>query len=315
MKLGLLLALLLCLTGCGSGLPQPRELGEIALMHTMTVDVGEQGEFVVTESSEGEPPRTYSVARSTLSAACRAVRTQGEGAVFLGHVEHLLLGEGLCETGGVIPALGYFARDEELGLGTQVWLTAGGEAAALPPSGSAGLKRTAAEVLGDLMEDGCAAVPTAEGGYAILSREGLRGLLSEPEARGLELLWGEPSEELMELGDGAAAVDRAVLTCIPVAEKGKIVGLELDVRLTAHLKEGEQDLHIYKERAAVQGERWVRAAVARAQREGLDFLRLCRRAGAARPELWKLIDGQRAEGFPDWEVWVKCTVTMTDRRR
>ena len=40
MRYGLILLMLLCLAGCGRGLPQPREMGDIALMRTMAVDAG-----------------------------------------------------------------------------------------------------------------------------------------------------------------------------------------------------------------------------------------------------------------------------------
>ena len=318
MRQGLILLLLLCLTGCGRGLPQPREMGEIALMRTMAVDAGENGGIRVTVSSGEEEGQTCSAQRATVAGACQAVRAQGENAVFLGHVERLLLGEGLCAAGGVIPTLQYFSRDEELGLGAQVWLVRGEAQQEAAFAGTSGLKRTAGEVLGDLVEDGCTFVPVVGGGYGVLSAGGLQGVLTGEEALGLELLQGHALEELVELENGAVEVDSATLTCIPVAQGARIVGLELDLRLTTHLEEAqsvELDPYYYKEAVAAQAEQWVKAAVERAQREGLDFPGLCRRAGASRPELWKEIRSQREAQFSDWTISVRCTATITDRRR
>lgn len=318
MKHCLIFVMLLFLTGCGKGLPQPREMGDIALMRTMAVDAGENGGVKVTVSSGEAEPETFSAQRTTVAGACQAVRTQEKGEVFLGHVEQLVLGEGLSVAGGVIPTLKYFSRDEELGLGTRVWLVKGEAAQEVSFPGTAGLKRTAGELLTDLLEDGSGFLPVVGGGYGILREDGLRGWITGGEALGLELLQGHALDDLVELEDGAVKVDSITLTCIPEIEEGQVVGLELDLRLMAHLEESSQEppnLKGVEEQTEVCIKGWVMEAVNRAQRENLDFMGLCRRAGSSRPESWKLLREQVSKGFSTWDVSVNCTVTVTDRRR
>lgn len=318
MRQGLILVMLLLMTGCGRGLPQPREMSNIALMRTMAVDAGEESGIKVTVSSEEEEPLTLTAQRDTVSGACQAVRTHGENAVFLGHVERLLLGERLSGAGGVVPTLKYFSRDEELGLGTEVWLVRGEAAEKVSFPGAAGLKRTAGEVLTDLMEDGCSFLPVAGGGYGILDRETLRGWITGDAALGLELLQGHPIDDLMELSNGAVELDSVTLTCTPAVEERQVVGLDLDLRLMAHLEESAQeppDLTGIKEEIAAQAEQWIADAVKRSQMENLDYMGLCRMAGASRPEYWKLLRSQGSKEFSEWSVSIKCTVTMTDQRR
>lgn len=318
MRYGLILLMLLCLAGCGRGLPQPREMGDIALMRTMAVDAGEEDRIKVTVSSGEEEPLLLSAQRGTMAAACQGVRIHSENAVFLGHVEKLLLGEELSAAGGVIPALKYVSRDEELGLGTEVWLVKGKAAEEISVPGTTGLKRTAGEVLTDLMEDGCSFLPVVGGGYGILDGGRIRGWITGNAALGLELLQERPTSDLIELGNGVVELDSATLTCVAVVEGNKVAGLELDLRLMAHLEESSQeppDLAGMENEAAAQAEQWITDAVKQAQTENLDYLGLCRRAGASGPEHWKLLHTQAPEDFADWRVWIKCTATITDQRR
>lgn len=204
--IGLVLVLgLLPLSGCGYGLPQNREMDNIALMRTMGVDPGEQaGQVWVTVSSdrrargvqgEEEPPLLLSAQRETVAGACQAVQGQSGSDVFFGHLDQLVLGEELARNGGVQELLEHFSRDPELGLGTRVWLVRGDTARAAMQSqrdtgiaqrlsalvrdsgmGSAGLECTAGEALSALLEGECAVIPAltlaGEGETASLEQDG-----------------------------------------------------------------------------------------------------------------------------------------------
>lgn len=318
MRHWMIVLVLLCLTGCGKGLPQPREMSDLALMRTMAVDAGEEDGIKVTVSSGEEEPLLLSAKRGTVAAACQGVRIHGEHPVFLGHVEKLLLGEGLSDVGGVLPTLNYVCRDEELGLETEVWFVRGEAAEEISFPGAVGVKRTAGDVLTDLMENGCSFLPVVGGGYAILDGERIRGWTMGDAALGLELLQEHPASDLMELRGGAVKLDSVALTCVPVVEEKKVTGLELDLRLMVHLEEriqGSPDLSEMEHEAAAQAEQWIAAAVKQAQTENLDYLGLCRRAGVSGPEHWKLLCAQAPEKFADWRIGINCTVTMTDQRR
>lgn len=318
MRHWMIVLVLLCLTGCGKGLPQPREMSDLALMRTMAVDAGEEDGIKVTVSSGEEEPLLLSAKRGTVAAACQGVRIHGEHPVFLGHVEKLLLGERLSAVGGILPTLNYVCRDEELGLGTEVWFVRGEAAEEISFPGTTGLKRTVGDVLTDLVENGCSFLPVVGGGYAFLDGERIRGWTTGYAAFGLELLQECPTSDLMELEHGAVKLDSVALTCVPVVEEKKVTGLELDVRLMVHLQEctqGTPNVDEMKNEAAAQAEQWIAAAVQQAQTENLDYLGLCRRAGVSGPEHWKLLHTQAPEEFADWRIGINCTVTMTDQRR
>ena len=93
------------------------------------------------------------------------------------HVDQLLLGEELSRR-GILETLQYFSQDQELGMGTQVWIVRGGTAAEAISAeqergvesrlstiqtdsemGMAGMTRTVGETLTSLMEDGSAYLP------------------------------------------------------------------------------------------------------------------------------------------------------------
>lgn len=230
-----LLAFCLILTSC-SGLPTAREMGDMALLRTMGVD-GTTGGVAVTGSTgprakglqaEGEPALTLEAERESLSAACLAMQGQSDSYVFFGYVDQLLIGETLAEK-GIQPVLDYFAQDAELGLGAQLWLVQGAAAREAVTCGGeegidsrletlqndskmgiASVTRTTGEVYTDLLELGSTFVPALspagdetalliECGYGILKGDRLVGFLEGEDAKGLELLWGGPSADILEL--------------------------------------------------------------------------------------------------------------------
>ena len=180
-KLSLAAACCLLLTGCG-GLPTAREMGDMALMRTMGVDLADGGVEVTVSTgprakglqAEGEGALVLSAGAESLSGACLAMQSLSDSYVFYGYVDQLLLGEELTRE-GIKPVLDYFARDEELGLGVQLWLVRDGTARRAVQSGGeegvdsrlstlqmdgklgeATVSRTAGEIYSDLMERGAA---------------------------------------------------------------------------------------------------------------------------------------------------------------
>lgn len=230
----LLPALWLLMSGC-TGLPAAREMGDMALLRTMGVDVSPAGVAITGSTGlrakgiqgEGQGALILEADRESLSAACLAIQGQSDSYVFFGYVEQLLVGQGLAER-GVRPVLDYFARDAQLGLGAQMWLVRADTARqALAAGGDQGVEsrletirndskmgiaqftRTAGEVYTDLLELGCGYIPAlapdgeggavlAERGYAILRGESLAGYLDGEAARGLEMLAGGAQTDILQ---------------------------------------------------------------------------------------------------------------------
>ena len=234
--------LIFALTGC-AGLPQPREMGDVALLRAMGVDWTEEKlEMTVStgpradgNQAEGQGALVLSARSDTFSSGALSIRGQSDSSISFGHVDQLLLGEELSRL-GVREVLDYFAKDGELGLGAQLWVLQEqqaktavesgdgrgieGRLAALRTDGERGLgpiPRTAGEVYADLLERGCAYVPALklsegenprleEGGYAILKGEKLVGYLEGDSARGLELLVGGRMADVLEVPLGEETV-------------------------------------------------------------------------------------------------------------
>lgn len=224
----------LFLTGC-SQFPVAREMGDMALLRTMGIDRVPEGVAVTGSTgprarglqSEGEPALILSADRESLSSACLAMQGQSDSFVFFGYVDQLLIGEELAKE-SIQPVLDYFARDAELGLGAQLWLVRGTTAReAVSAGGDTGVARrletlqhdskmgitlhtrTVGELYTDLLELGSAFVPAlvpvedgtavlVERGYGVLNGDKLGGFLDGEAAKGLELLVGGPSADVLE---------------------------------------------------------------------------------------------------------------------
>ena len=240
MLTALALAGMLLPSGCSATLlPYAREMGDMALLRTMSVDAGEgdyQVEVTVSTGKrayglqgESQPSLVLSAQRESLSAACLAMQGLSDSYVFYGYVDQLLLGEGLTKR-SVWPVLDYFAQDAQLGLGVQLWVARGGTAAQAAGGesgvenrlstlqtdsemGAAGASRTAGEVFSDLLERGSAYLPALrvqetdqegqtallEAGYAVLKEGTLAGYLEGESAKGLELLVNQAPSDVFEV--------------------------------------------------------------------------------------------------------------------
>ena len=331
----------LLLAGC-SGLPTAREMGDMALLRTLGVDASPRGVAVTGSTGprarglqgEGEPALTLAADRASLSAACLAMQGQSDSYVFFGYVDQLLVGQSLAEE-GIRPVLDYFSRDSSLGLGAQLWLVREGSAReALSAGGDQGidarletlrndsemgiasLTRTAGETYADLLELGCAYVPALspggeeggrliERGYGILKGDVLAGFLEGEEARGLELLAGGPSADLLEAELPGC---RASVRIVSSHTKSRLVfqgeapsALELTCKVEVRLAEYQNPLS-GGERKRLQGELEARerarleAVLTRLRAWGADCVGLGVKGGLLRPAQWQAVK----EDWPEW---------------
>lgn len=339
--LPLLAALVLLLTGC-SGLPYPREMGDMALLRTMGVDLGEEGLSVTVSTGprakglqgEGESALVLSAQGESLSDAALTLQSLSDSYVFFGYVDQLLLGEELAGA-GVTQVLDYFARDVELGLGAQLWVVRDASAQQAVEAGGdqgvegrlstlrldgemgiAALARTAGEVYTDLLEQGSAYLPALqpgaeeqavllEAGYAVLKGDTLVGFLDGEAARGLELLVGKPSSDIIPVElEGETVYVRITggdTTCRLETEGGQVTGLTVACRVTAQLAEyrtqpnRNQLQTVEEELTRVETERMTRA-LTQLRAWGADCAGLGVRSALSAPEAWRQIE-------EDWEEW------------
>lgn len=336
------LAACLLLSGC-SGLPTAREMGDMALLRTLGVDPSPAGVAVTGSTgprargikAEGEPALTLAADRGSLSAACLAMQGQSDSFVFFGYVDQLLVGEELAKE-GVRPVLDYFSRDAELGLGAQLWLIRGASAReALSAGGDEGLDarldtlqndsemgianltRTAGEAYTDLLELGCTYVPAlspagggdaalTERGYGILKGDTLAGFLEGDAARGLELLAGGPSADILdvELPSGPVSVKvTSARTKSALDLRGNTPSaLKLTCKIEARLSEyrrrpeGEELKELRAELERRERER-LEAALEQLQGWGTDCTGLGAKAGVSHPARWQAVRADWAEQF------------------
>lgn len=335
------LAACLLLTGC-SQLPVAREMEDMALLRTMGIDRAPGGVAVTGSTGprarglqgEGEPALTLEADRESLSSACLAMQGQSDSFVFFGYVNQLLIGEELAKE-GVRPVLDYFARDAELGLGAQLWLIRGASAReAVSAGGDTGVDgrletlqhdskmgiaphtRTAGELYTDLLELGSAFVPAlvpaqgetailAEQGYGVLNGDKLAGFLDGEAAKGLELLAGGPSADILE----TELADQAVSVKVISARTGSRLdfqgdtpsALTLTCRIGARLSEyggrlTEEELERLKSLTEAQERSKIEAALTRLKELHSDCVGLGAKAAIFHPARWQSIQAD----WPDW---------------
>lgn len=336
-----LLAACLLLAGC-SGLPAAREMGDMALLRTMGVDPSPAGVAVTGSTgprakglqAEGEGALTLSADRESLSAACLSMQGQSDSYVFFGYVDQLLVGEALAER-GVRPVLDFFARDTELGLGARLWLVRGSTAReALSAGGDQGvdsrletlqhdsemgianLTRTAGEVYTDLLELGSAFVPAlspvgdeaavlTEQGYGILKGEVLAGFLEGEAAKGLELLAGGASADVLEAElPGHRVSVRVTASCTKSglefsgdAPSALKLVCNIQCRLSEYRQRPDRE-ELRELEAALEGQERLRleAALARLRELEADCTGLGAKAAMVYPAKWQKI----RDNWPEW---------------
>ncbi len=353
-KLVLFVILLCYITGC-SALPTPLEMGDMIFVRTLALDANpdsnlESDEIILTASTglrgqglqqNSEPSITLTGSGTSISAAALDAGVAIDQQIFYGYLDQLLLGEGYCQS-GILPALEYFARDVELGLDTEVWAIAGEAGEAIVSGGEdgvtdrlttlqlenlqgvAGLTRTAGQLLTDILEEGATYLPrlaVAEGslisaGYTITIEDASAGSLVGEAARGLELLEGDPSGEIMQ-GSSGLVVELWGADCQfqPVMAGGKLVGAEIICTVTANLIEYDQpptqeDLDLLSEELANQQESRISLALTQLQELGGDAIGLVRKLGMAQPALWEEIQADWGELFPSLPIWVHVDVSI-----
>ncbi|MGI5962389.1 MAG: Ger(x)C family spore germination C-terminal domain-containing protein [Lawsonibacter sp.] len=336
--IGILALLCMLLSGC-SVLPYPREMEDMALLRTMGVDREEDGLLVTVSTGprarglqgEQEPALVLSAQRGSLSSAALAIQALSDSYVFFGYIDQLLLGEELVKS-GVVPVLDYYARDVELGLGVQLWVVQGAMAQQAVESGGeegvdqrlstlrtdgemgvAAISRTALDVYSDLLELGCCYIPALvlssqdgatlmESGYAVVQTEGLAGFLEGEAARGLELLAGKPSADVLEMELPQGIVTVRVSKAVTVCSLDRNGRLELSCRVSAHLVERPdtvRDEELEKLRKALEERELgrVQAVLDQLRQWQTDCLGLGAKGSLRTPGVWRGIEEDWPQQF------------------
>lgn len=328
-KLVLMLAQCLLLAGC-TGLPQPREMGEMALLRTVGVDaVGDEVSLTVSTGPratgvEGQKQSALVLKGegSSLPAAALQLRQKSDNYVFFGYVDKLLLGQ---QPGSFLNILGWFAQDGELGLGAKIWLLRNSPAGEAVKSGgedgvegrlsaltmddrlsAAPMTRTAGEVYIALLDRGCAYLPAlsageelSPAGYAVLREEEIAGFLEGDAARGLELLAERPPAQMIEVelpeNRVSLRLSGAQLDCKPVFSENKLVQIELTSRVEVKLEQWKKKPDgEQRELLRAEVERMlgekIELALAQLQNWSTDCVGIGSRVGIAAPWHWNELE-------------------------
>ena len=335
-KLALMLAQCLLLAGC-TGLPRPREMGDMALLRTVGVDTAGTGVHLTVSTGErargvsGEkaPPLVLEGEGTSLSAAAGELEGRSDSYVFFGYVDQLLLGENIQHPEEV---LGWFAHDAQLGLGAKVWLIRDGEAgkavssgeesgvegrlAALSRDGELGagpISRSAGEVAIALWERDCAFLPALKleeeltpAGYAVWKGDALLGYLEGDAARGLELLAEQPAAHIIEvpLPDNRVSLrlTGGQLDCRPRFDGDRLEKLELTARCEVQLCQWQREptareMEEIQHRAEEELAHWIRSAMVRLRAWEADCVSLGSRVSLAAPGRWERLESRWPEIF------------------
>lgn len=349
------LAACLLLSGC-AGLPTAREMGDMALLRTLGVDPSPAGVAVTGSTGprargvegEGEPALTLAADRESLSGACLAMQGQSDSFVFFGYVDQLLIGQALAEE-GIRPVLDYFSRDGSLGLGAQLWLirdaaarealSAGGDQGVDSrletiqndsKMGIANLTRTAGEAYTDLLELGCAYVPAlspagdggallTERGYGILKGDALAGYLEGEAAKGLELLAGGPSADVLDAelpaGPVSVKVTSARTTSALTFRGDEPNALKLTCKIEAKLSEYQnpldgEELEFLREKLEHRERERMEKALEQLQGWGTDCTGLGVKAAMAHPARWERVKTEWPERFGQIPIEISVNVRI-----
>ncbi|MFI3253077.1 MAG: Ger(x)C family spore germination C-terminal domain-containing protein [Eubacteriales bacterium] len=270
-QLFLVLIALLFLSSCSSYLPEAQEMGNMALLRSFGIDRGDMWTVSVStgqqrKGSSQEDPVILSGKALTLQGACEEISGYTEDYVFFGYVDQLILGEELAES-GIYSALNYFVTENQLSLGTGLWITLG-TAEALIASGTdqgtgehletlteestlgiSGITRKVGEVLADYHHQGASYVPILvpseeevlrDGGYGILVGDRLTSILEGDLSRGLSLLECHPQLVEMVLPEGAYAVELKEMSrkiCPSWHESGSLEEIVISLEVQGSLVE------------------------------------------------------------------------------
>ncbi len=347
-KLALMLAQCLLLAGC-TGLPKPREMGEMALLRTVGVDgaapavtlTASTGERASGTEGNKEPPLILTGEGASLSAAALELRVHSDSYVFSGYVDKLLVGQGA----DLYDVLGWFAHDDELGLGARLWLIRDATAArAVGEAGEKGVERrlsaleldeklgaapmtrTAGEIYSTLLDRGCAFLPAltageelSPAGYAVVLGEEVVGYLEGDAARGLELLAEQPVAEVLEVSlpgnQISLQITGAQLDCRPEFRDGELAGLHLTSRVNAQLRQWERaptarEREEISQQAQRQLEGKLRAALEQMRLWKAECVGIGSRVAIAGPWHWDRLEPRWQEAFAaaDYDLNVKVSL-------
>ena len=192
--------------------------------------------------------------------------------------------------------------------------------------GIASLSRTAGEVYTDLLELGSAFVPAlspagdgaailTEQGYAVLKGDTLAGFLEEEAAKGLELLAGRPSADVLEAelaGNQVSAKVTSACTKSRLEFRGDAPSLlRLSCKAEARLSEDGRplsggELEQLQKNLELQERARLEAALEQLRAMGTDCAGLGIKAAMAHPARWQAVQAD----WPEWFSRMPVEVTV-----
>ena len=324
-----LVLVLLC--GC-SGLPRARELGEVAILRTIGLDADVSG----VEMTVVDADRSLSALGSSAASAAREIQGLGERYISFGHVDRLVLGEGLAMK-GLDPVIDYLAREPQLGLGVELWVADGRAADILDRQGSSErlsqmqsrtLGCSAATLMSVQAREGSVCIPAVtlteqdgaerleSDGYALIRKGKLVSRLRADAAAGYELLCGQGVGGVADVSaEGVGVVslrlERIQVRVKPVFQERELTGLDICCGIGARVGQQEQSAddeqlrQIGQDYERLQAGRMVQA-LEQAQYWDADFADLQRRAMLACPSQKESISRQFGPQFRS--VTIRVTV-------
>ena len=329
---GAALCLCLLLSGCAS-----REPDELTVVRLLSADgTAERVTVTAFPAPTGEEEQAADPTAGqggTVAEACMDLTAQGSSFSFLGHGEHLAVGETYA-AGGLEDLLRSAVLGDDLRPDTCLWVVRGGRGddwcrqaggddavVLLDAWGRENghqrrwMERTAAQTWNSLLSHGAAAVPALSGeageeGYAILTRDGLAGYAEGDAKAGLELLMGQACHNAASAWGETLWVSGVTTGVTPRLESGVFQGITVTCRAAARRTNGgavgEDALASARNALEQQLERQLRAALSVLKEMDADPTGLGSRAAAAAPFHSKAVE----EGWPEELAELDVTISV-----
>jgi hypothetical protein len=324
----------LLLSGCAT-----REPDALAVVRLIAAD-SREGDVTVTAflapAEEEEEAKTPSGSGQTAAEACLALTAESTNFSFLGHTEHILVGEEMAKA-GLMDLLESAVLGNTLRPDSCLWVVrdetgaawgerAGGDESVsgldalggkngAPPTAIA---RTAAETLNDLLSYGAAVLPAVSPdgaemeGYAVCRDGTLCGYLEGDAELGIELLMGRTCFNAWT-EEGVTMWLTSVRTAVkPCFSNGAFDGVQITCRVTARRADGGQadSGQIEQARQGVEAQlhRQLNAAVEQLQKLNADAGGLKHRAMEAAPVRARQVEESWPEALEDLNVSISVQV-------
>ena len=255
----LLAALCALLSACAG-----REPDDLSVVRLLSLDRAGKGYTAAAFPLAIEEGDRFAVSGSgeSTAEALMALTAEESGSAFLGHTEHVVLGESYGEN-GIGELLSCAVLGDTLRPDSYLWTALAGSGADWASSsggdrgaetlnrltGSSGEKSvvsvTAAQAATALRQNGAVLLPALApdgaktAGYAVFSRGMLTGTLEGDASLGAELLLEEPCGQTMEVHGRAVRLTGVKVTVTPLWNGGEFSGVEIFCRVKARMGSGK----------------------------------------------------------------------------